>query len=126
MHISKSQEKNAPNGPQDWVIKKNYYVTYLLLKDSSTVRQLAASKPIARLLEKRFERFKNSANCRDLTCYLDAFKWQGAEIEQLVNQFAEQIAQNKNLEKLVQSSLMPSIPMVCYRMKLQLAISKKL
>lgn len=109
MHISKSQEKNAPNGPQDWVIKKNYYVTYLLLKDSSTVRQLAASKPIARLLEKRFERFKNSANCRDLTCYLDAFKWQGAEIEQLVNQFAEQIAQNKNLEKLVQSSLMPSM-----------------
>ncbi|MGE8426062.1 MAG: hypothetical protein ACN6PI_24705, partial [Sphingobacterium siyangense] len=83
LHISKGQVNNMPVGPQDWLIKKNYYASYLLLKDPVLIQELVGSKPIVQVLEKRFERFNNSVSCTDLMCYLNAFKWQDNEIDLL-------------------------------------------
>ncbi|MGB3103547.1 YdcF family protein [Sphingobacterium siyangense] len=109
LHISKGQVNNMPVGPQDWLIKKNYYASYLLLKDPVLIQELMGSKPIAQVLEKRFERFNKSASCSDLMCYLNAFKWQDNEIDLLAEQLAEQIGHNKKLDQLVQASLIPSM-----------------
>lgn len=108
MHISKAQSGDSRTGPQDWVIRKNYYVTYLLLKDSTLTQQLCASKPIAELLKQRFDRFKGNDHCVDLACYLAAFKWKDAEMTVLAEQISLQMASNKRLLELVESSLLPS------------------
>ncbi len=109
MHISEGQEKYVPRGPQDWVIKKNYFASYLLLKNPAITQDLVASKPVAALLEERFNRFKNSINCRELNCYLDAFKWQDSEIRLLTDELARQVKGNKRLERLIQDNLVPSM-----------------
>jgi DUF218 domain. len=109
LHISKGQVNNRPTGPQDWLIKKNYYASYLLLKDTVLTQELVGSKPIAQVLEKRFERFAMSNDCHDLSCYLHAFKWQDEEIEFLAEQLAGQLSHHQKLEQLVQSTLIPSM-----------------
>jgi len=109
LHISKGQVNDRPTGPQEWLIKKNYYASYLLLKDPVLTQELVDSKPIAKVLEKRFERFAMSTDCRDLSCYLNAFKWQDGEIDLLAEQLAEQLGHDKKLEQLVQSTLIPSM-----------------
>ncbi len=42
LHISKGQVNNMPVGPQDWLIKKNYYASYLLLNTGA--RELQADR----------------------------------------------------------------------------------
>jgi len=108
MHISKGQLQPNPAGPQDWVIRKNYYASYLLLKDSALTQQLCASQAVSALLNQRFDRFKRSDHCTDLSCFSEAFKWKDSEIELLAEQIAGQTQGNRKLEKLVESALMPS------------------
>lgn len=108
MHISKGQPQPNPAGPQDWVIRKNYYATYLLLKDPALTQQLCASQAVSTLLKQRFDRFKGSDHCANLGCFLEAFKWKDSEIELMAEQISSQIKGNRKLAELVESTLMPS------------------
>ncbi|MDR2274255.1 MAG: YdcF family protein [Sphingobacterium sp.] len=108
MHVSKGQFKHTTTEPQEWVISKNYYASYLLFVDSALTRQLCASKALSGLLQQRLDRFKNSGHCTDLSCYLDAFKWNDSEIEVVAAQISGQIGRSKKLQELVESNLIPS------------------
>lgn len=107
-HISKCQDHSNYKTPQDWVIVKNYFATFLLYQDSALTRRILATPEFQPVLSHRHERFVNSRDCRDVACFLDAFKWRAAEIDTLVTLFIRQLEEDEVLGKRLGEWLLPS------------------
>ncbi|MEJ5147638.1 MULTISPECIES: YdcF family protein [Sphingobacterium] len=86
--VSLGQEFHSDRTPQDWVIAKNYYATYILSQDSVLTGELFSLPEVQNLLKQRHTRYLNNAKCPDVACFMDAFKWKQEEIDLLVNIFA--------------------------------------
>lgn len=85
--VSLGQEFHSDRTPQDWVIAKNYYATYILSQDSVLTGELFSLPEVQNLLKQRHTRYLNNAKCPDVACFMDAFKWKQEEIDLLVNIF---------------------------------------
>lgn len=95
--------------PQDWVIAKNYYATYVLTQDSALLRDVVATdQTLQQLLEKRADRFRASESCKELSCFLTAFKWTAEEIDGVIASFLRRLEKDKKLGALLQEKLLPS------------------
>lgn len=106
--VSNAQNLSQPKAPQDWVISKNYYATYILLQDSIANTRIFQDKEIQKHLSKRFDRLNNAKDCTDLTCYINAFKWTDDEIEQFTQLLVQQFDSNESFKKLVLNDLLPN------------------
>src|SRR5690606_41487247 len=87
VQTSNAQDIRTEATPQDWVISKNYYASYLLLKDPELSKKLFTDAQIKELLSKREQRFNQSKSCADLNCMLTAFTWSDGEIEGMKSAF---------------------------------------
>lgn len=94
--------------PQDWVIAKNYYATFLLLQDTTITSRLLQDPGLVKTLSARHERYKNSLNCQDLSCLLNAFKWTDREIEEITASLVDKSKGDKAFRKLIMEHLLPS------------------
>lgn len=95
--------------PQDWVIAKNYFATFLLNQDSALLKRIILTDPqLNNLLKQRYTRYEESVDCEDLQCFLSAFKWTNEEIERLTLRFVQLLEKEKQLEHLVREKLLPS------------------
>ncbi|EEI90256.1 hypothetical protein HMPREF0765_4207 [Sphingobacterium spiritivorum ATCC 33300] len=107
-HVSGAQDFSAYQTPQDWVIAKNYYATSLLAQDSGLSNRILSDPDIHSMLEKRHVRYIESANCKDVTCFLRAFRWNEQEVETIVTVFSKRLQTDKELKALVKNKLIPS------------------
>ncbi|TCR14212.1 DUF218 domain-containing protein [Sphingobacterium sp. JUb78] len=85
--VSLGQEFHSDRTPQDWVIAKNYYATYILSQDSVLTEELLSLPEVQNLLKQRHTRYLNNTKCADVACFVGAFKWKQEEIDLLVNIF---------------------------------------
>ncbi|MBB2950934.1 YdcF family protein [Sphingobacterium sp. JUb56] len=86
-NVTWGQEFHSDRSPQDWVIAKNYYASFILSQDSVLTGQLLSLPEVQNLLKKRHSRYLNNTKCADVACFVDAFKWKQQEIDLLVNIF---------------------------------------
>ena len=107
-HVSGAQDFSAYQTPQDWVIAKNYYATSLLAQDSGLNNRILSDPDMNSMLEKRHARYIESANCKDVACFLRAFRWNEQEVETIVNVFSKRLQTDKELKALVKNKLIPS------------------
>ena len=108
VQTSNAQDIRTEATPQDWVISKNYYASYLLLKDPELSKKLFTDAQIKELLSKREQRFNQSKTCADLNCMLTAFKWSDGDIEDMKSAFEKLMVSMPALRQLVQDKLVPS------------------
>ncbi|WDF68813.1 YdcF family protein [Sphingobacterium oryzagri] len=107
--LTQAQDYFHDKTPQDWVIAKNYYASYILSQDSLLLTAILADDPtFQQLLTVRQQRYTASAGCKELACMLHAFKWSNAEIDALTAAFLRRLAKDKKLTALLQEKLMPS------------------
>ncbi|MGJ1430603.1 YdcF family protein [Sphingobacterium spiritivorum] len=107
-HVSGAQNFSAYQTPQDWVIAKNYYATFLLAQDSGLTHTILSDQDIYSMLEKRHARYIESGNCKDVACFLRAFRWEEQEVEKIISVFSRKFQTNKELKAFVANKLIPS------------------
>ncbi|MGK6352266.1 YdcF family protein [Parapedobacter sp. DT-150] len=107
-YVSRCQDYSDYSTPQDWVIAKNYFATFLLYQDSTLTGRILESPGFQQVLSQRHERYLNSRDCRDMACFLDAFKWRDAEVDTLVALFARQSEEDEGFKKKLSDRLLPS------------------
>ncbi len=104
-----AQDYSLYKTPQDWVIAKNYFATSLLIQDTTVIRHvLDHDKSLKRIFKERLRRYKESEDCKDVHCFLSAFRWSEAEVESIVLALSREIGQNGNLQKYFREKLLPS------------------
>ncbi|WP_374164491.1 YdcF family protein [Arcticibacter sp. MXS-1] len=107
-----SQFKARPSGAEEWVMAKNYYASFLLLKNQSTYTPVFQRPEIKSILSRRELRLKSRP--ADLAAGLAALKWNAEEIEQLPVLIAKAIATSKvdddSLSTRLQQSLKYALP----------------
>ncbi|WP_036601967.1 YdcF family protein [Olivibacter sitiensis] len=109
LHMSWAQDYSAYKSPQDWIIAKNYYLTFLLAQKDAPMERILSNAKIDAILQQRNLRYKNSIKCADLTCFLDAFKWKQEEIDPLTELLADAAIQDTLLTDLIHQQLIPSM-----------------
>ncbi|MFC7524134.1 YdcF family protein [Parapedobacter sp. GCM10030251] len=95
--------------PQDWVIVKNYLATSLLYQDSTLSKRLLGTPELRQVLAGRHERYVRSRDCTDVACFLEAFKWQEAEIDALVGLLVREAEKDEALKAKLNERLLPSM-----------------
>lgn len=109
LQLARAQDYATYKTPQDWVIAKNYFATYVLMQDTSILPNIvAADKALHDLLKKRELRYKMSEGCKELSCFLAAFKWTSEEIESLTKTVVKHLENDKALATLFHNKLLPS------------------
>lgn len=94
--------------PQDWIIAKNYFATYLLFQDTSTSRRILEQPGFKKILSDRHQRYVSSLGCRDLSCFLNAFKWTDSEISEMTLLLVKRSKSDKDLMHILSERLLPS------------------
>ena len=120
VQISKAQEIVQPTTAQDWVVSKNYFVSYLLFKDEQLATALFADHTVQTMLADRLKRFDESKDCKDLACMLDAFKWRDTEMATLNTSVFNVMNSNQQFKRMVE---FPLIVMAQQVKKIQLPMS---
>lgn len=106
---AQAQDHSSFRTAQDWVIAKNYYATFLLQQDTAALhRILRTDKQLSQLLRARQQRYVQGQACKDLGCFLSAFKWSDSEIDALAASLPRHIDQDKALRQLFLDKLLPS------------------
>lgn len=80
-----SQLQISSKNPQDVVIGKNYYLTYLISQNGDVQKKISAIPAVKSVLNAREARFVSSKNCKTADCYYQAFKWIDGEIATLAS-----------------------------------------
>lgn len=107
--VTRAQQHDDYRSPQDWVMAKNYRATFLLYQDSLLTRQLMADPEAQQVLAARHGRYESSSNCAEVGCFVEAFKWQPAEIDALVDVMVRLAESNEQLAGLIRERLLPSL-----------------
>ncbi|MFD2599614.1 YdcF family protein [Sphingobacterium corticis] len=101
---TQAQDFSSIKNPQDWVTAKNYYLTYVLLQDTTALYEYFSSdRRLTNLLDARHNRLLESEKCTDLACLMKAFMWKNEEIEYLSATFSKLVlshsVQREHLKK---------------------------
>src|SRR5690606_148543 len=108
VQISKAQEINQPKTAQDWVLSKNYFVSYLIFKDDELARVVFSDNAVQTMLADRSQRFVESKDCHDLACILDAFKWSDKDMRLLNSAILNAMNSSQEFKAMVENTLIPS------------------
>lgn len=103
-----AQVSVQPTSAQDWVISKNYFFNFLLYNNKDIIQDVFNDKNVQRVLHEREKRYIESSNCKELACFLDAFKWSAIEINTLSTHLIAAVDSKPALVQLLQEQLLPS------------------
>lgn len=103
---------NFNNPTQD----KLFYVLSMMQNLSDVRKALNKNKTLKSISKERSRTFIDSANCNDVNCYDNIFRFTDAKIETITKVF-EASANDKNLTRLVQNHLRPSGMFIRYDSK---------
>jgi len=78
-----SQDFSIYQSPQDWVIAKNYYATFMLWKNPNLYASLLTDSSFQKMLSERQNRLLHAADYTTVEPILKAFKWSDQELIEL-------------------------------------------
>lgn len=108
LQLAQAQDYFRYKTPQEWVVAKNYYVTSVLTQDSTLLKNIISSdRNLQNLLKSRQDRYTASEGCKDLSCFLQAFKWTEQEIDGITGSFLTSLETDKKLESRLREELLP-------------------
>ncbi|MCI0922233.1 YdcF family protein [Sphingobacterium rhinopitheci] len=105
-----SNKSPIPSSPEEWGISKNYYLNYLLYKQPSIIETLVLNdKGVGQLLSEKKKALHNAVvDCKDVSCYIDRFKWSDDEILILQKSLNRAYDEQEDFRTLVHEILMSS------------------
>src|SRR5690606_13380338 len=71
-------------------------------------KRVLGAPGLREVLSRRHERYVRSRDCRDVACFLEAFKWQEAEVDALVEGLVSQAEKDDALKRKLEERLLPS------------------
>lgn len=95
---------------------KNFYLLSLLQNQNNLRKALNKNKTQILLSNRHLESLKSAANCTDVKCYDNIFRFNNDEIN-TISKVLESLKNDKNLIKLVQNHLRPSGMFIRYDQK---------
>ena len=90
---------------QEWVIAKNYYVSFLLSKEARLLSEVVNTAEIKALLNGKKKVYSQATDCDNLDCYIKAFQWSQTEITQLTNSLVKRFDADHSFRKFIEDSL---------------------